>query len=89
VTLLLGAANRDPERFPEPDALRLDRTANPHVGFGRGIHFCLGSTLAAAQARTVFGALARHFPTARVIGAPRYRPNLTLRGLERLHVVLR
>ena len=89
VTLLLGAANRDPDRFAEPDALRFDRRANPHLGFGRGSHSCLGSPLAVAQTKAVFTALARDHPAAHLTGPPTYRTNLTLRGLERLPVALR
>jgi hypothetical protein len=88
VTVLTGAANRDPARFPDPDVLRLDRTPNPHLGFGRGAHSCLGASLAAMQARIVFGTLARHYPRAHLAAAPVFRRNLTLRGLAAAHVTL-
>ncbi|MGI8925214.1 MAG: cytochrome P450 [Tepidiformaceae bacterium] len=51
VGMFYGAANRDPEAFPEPDEFRLDRDLHNHVGFGMGIHYCLGSPLARAEAR--------------------------------------
>jgi cytochrome P450 len=89
VTLLLGAANRDPSRFKDPDVLCFDRRINPHLGFGRGSHSCLGSSLAAAQTKAVFTALARDYPAAHTTGPASYRPNLTLRGLEALPVALR
>jgi cytochrome P450 len=88
VTLLLGAANRDDRVFDRPDELRLDRAPNPHLGFGRGAHACLGSPLAALLGRATFGALAAAYPAARLAGTPRYRANATLRGLDRLDVVL-
>jgi cytochrome P450 len=88
VTLLLGAANRDPRRFPEPDALRFDRAANPHLGFGRGAHSCLGSRLAVLQARVVFAALMADGGGVRTLTEGRFRRNLTLRGLARLDVLL-
>jgi cytochrome P450 len=89
VTVLLGAANRDPARFDDPDVLRLDRAPNPHLGFGRGAHSCLGASLAGLQARAVFSTLARYYPRALLTAAPVFRRNLTLRGLQAAHVALR
>ncbi|WP_161962264.1 cytochrome P450 [Nocardioides speluncae] len=88
VTMMLGAANRDPQRFSSPDTLQLDRRPNPHLGFGRGSHACLGSPLAMAQAKVVLGVLSTDFPAARAVGETSFRPNLTLRGLDRLEVTL-
>jgi len=88
MTVLVGAANRDPDRFPDPDDLRLDRAPNPHLGFGRGPHSCLGSVVATRQARAVFSLLARRHPDLRPTDLPRYRPNVTLRGLSRLEVTV-
>jgi cytochrome P450 len=84
VTLLLGAANRDPARFRDPDALDFARHPNAHLGFGRGAHSCLGQFLATLQARVVFGVLAMEYPGIRAVSQPAYRRNLTLRGLARL-----
>jgi cytochrome P450 len=89
VTLLLGAADHDSARFPEPDVILLDRHPNPHLGFGRGAHSCLGSAFAAIQARTVLYLLAARYPAARAVGTPTYRPNLTLRTLEKFEIALR
>ncbi|MGH3392950.1 MAG: cytochrome P450 [Actinomadura sp.] len=86
VTLLLGAANRDPERFDDPDTVRLDRHPNPHVGFGRGARSRLGWSFATLQARTALSLLAEHHPAARRAGPLGYRRNLTLRGLDRFEV---
>jgi cytochrome P450 len=89
VTLLLGAADHDPARFPEPDVILLDRHPNPHLGFGRGAHACLGAAFAAVQARIVLYLLAARYPGARAVGTPAYRPNLTLRTLEKFEIALR
>ncbi|MEV4437330.1 cytochrome P450 [Streptomyces sp. NPDC049585] len=87
VTALIGAANRDPQQFTDPDTLRLDRTPNPHLGFGRGSHSCLGLGLARLEARVVLAALLRR-GTWRPAGEPVVRPNGTLRGLAALPVAL-
>jgi cytochrome P450 len=88
VTMLLGAANRDPSRFHDPDTLDLGRHHNPHLGFGRGAHSCLGQSLATLQARVVFGTLAAEYPQIRAVGEPVYRHNLTLRGAAELNVCI-
>ncbi|MFI0411695.1 cytochrome P450 [Actinomadura sp. 3N508] len=88
VTLLLAAANRDPAKFTEPDELDFARHPNPHLGFGRGAHSCLGQSLATLQARIVLGLLATEFPGIRLAGEPVYHRNLTLRGVARLKVHL-
>ena len=86
VICLLGAANRDPEVFPNPGVLDIGRTAANHVAFGRGIHYCLGSPLARLEARVAFTALLRRFKSLRLGAEPRYRNQVTLRGLEELWV---
>ena len=89
VLLLLAAANRDPEQFPDPDKLDVGRQNNKHVAFGLGSHFCLGAPLARLEGRLVFEALLQRAPNLRLDGpAPRYRQNFNLRGLESLHVFL-
>lgn len=62
VVLVLGSANRDPQRFSEPDELRLDRPAGRHSGFGAGIHYCLGANLARAEAELGLVALLTSLP---------------------------
>ena len=68
IVVLIGAANRDPERFPEPDAFRIDRSPNRHLAFGLGIHFCLGASLARAEARIGFEAVLRRLPSIALKG---------------------
>ena len=81
---LLGSANRDGEQFGDPDRLDLTRDPNPHLAFGRGIHFCLGAPLARLEAQIAIQALVSRFPGLRLAGTPRRSPTITLRGLRRL-----
>jgi cytochrome P450 len=83
---LLGAANRDPRQFSEPDTLDLTRNPNPHVGFGRGIHFCLGAPLARLEGQIAINALVQRFPKLELAGEPTRRDQITLRGLSSLPV---
>ena len=88
VRIAIGAANRDPERFPEPGRLDLRRRPNPHLSLAAGPHHCLGAALGRLLAQTCFGTLAARFPNARLAGPPVQRPWLTFRGLESLPVSL-
>jgi len=83
----LGAANRDPEVFAEPDRLDVARDPNPHLAFGFATHFCMGAPLARLEAQVAVGALVARFPgLALVDDAPEYRANPVLRGLRRLEL---
>ena len=84
--LLLGAANRDPEAFDDPDVLDVSRERNPHLGFGRGIHHCLGASLARMEAEVMLGKLLERFPNVRLAGTPHHRRQIVLRGLSSLPV---
>jgi cytochrome P450 len=89
VTMLLGAANRDPARFAQPEALQLSRTDNPHLGFGRGLHSCIGMHFALTQARIIFTVLSRLYPEAALVGRPSYRCTATIRGIDHMVVKFR
>jgi len=86
VTGILAAANRDPDVFSDPDRLDLGRHPNPHLAFGRGIHFCLGAPLAVLEAQVAMPMLLERFPRLRLVGEPELRPTWVLRGLRRLPV---
>jgi cytochrome P450 len=86
---LLGAANRDPARFDEPDRLDLGRDEPRHLAFGAGIHYCLGGPLARLEAQVAIGTVLRRFPAMTLdTERPAWRPSSTLRGLEALPVTL-
>lgn len=86
--LLLAAAHRDPAEFERPDLFDPDRGPLRHLGFGRGIHYCLGAPLARLEASIALSELTARFPTARLDGEPRYKANVTLRGLSELTVAV-
>jgi pimeloyl-[acyl-carrier protein] synthase len=87
VVLLLGAANRDPARFAEPDRFDVLRRDLGHVAFGAGVHACLGAALARLETQVAVGALLRRWPTLRLAcDRPAWRPTATLRGLAALPV---
>lgn len=86
VGLMLGAANRDPARFPEPDRFLRDRDPNPQVAFGAGIHFCIGAPLARLELQIAMPLLFQRLPRLALAGQPSYRNAYHFHGLERLDV---
>lgn len=91
VLLVQSAANRDPERFPEPDRLDVRRRDNAHLAFGYGIHYCLGAPLARLEGRIAIPAVLRRFPNLTLAAdrrSLRFHPNLLGRSLEALPVTV-
>ncbi|NOY00270.1 MAG: cytochrome P450 [Verrucomicrobia bacterium] len=87
--LFLGAANRDPDHFENPEQLMLDRSPNPHLAFGKGDHSCMGTTLARLEGKMAFEMLVQNFPKMELIeSAPPRKIGLNLRGLARLPLSL-
>jgi cytochrome P450 len=87
VGLLLGAANRDPEQFPDPDRLDIGRTPNRHDAFSFGIHFCVGAPLGRAEAAIAIGTVLRRLPNLKLQSTtPQWRPTMNNRGLQTLPV---
>jgi cytochrome P450 len=89
---LLGAANRDPRAYQDPDTFDIGRSGPAPISFSAGIHYCLGAALARAEGQIVFDALVSRFATITPAwpddNPPAYRNNLVLRGLETLTVEL-
>ena len=86
VGLLLGAANRDPARFPAPDRFIRDRDPNPQVAFGAGIHFCIGAPLARLEMQIAMPLLFQRLPRLALAEQPLYRNAYHFHGLESLTV---
>jgi cytochrome P450 len=87
VMAVMAAANRDPERFPEPDRLDLTRKDNRHLAFGWAAHFCFGAPLARMEGQIAFATLLRRLPDLKLEPARlEWRENLGLRGLKSLPV---
>jgi hypothetical protein len=83
----IGAADRDPAQFPDPDRLDIGRTPNRHIAFGLGIHFCLGAPLARVEGQIAINTLVQRLPKlALATDSPQFRQSLTLRGLSTLPV---
>jgi hypothetical protein len=86
ISALLGSANRDEEIFERADELDLSRSPNPHIGFGAGIHFCIGAPLARQEMQISLPALLHRFPRLELADKPIRRPTFVLRGYEKVMV---
>jgi 4-methoxybenzoate monooxygenase (O-demethylating) len=88
VLMFLGAANRDPRRWENPDRYDITRRTSGHVGFGSGIHMCVGQLVARLEGEVMLAALARKVASIDITGEPKRRYNNTLRGLDSLPVTI-
>ena len=86
MVVALGAANRDPAQFPDPDRLDVTRPDNRHLTFSHGMHFCLGASLARVEGQVAIPRLLQRFPDMQLAAEPAYREHLVLRGLTELRV---
>jgi len=90
VVLMLACANRDPDAFPDPDTLLLDRPSTPrHLGFGHGPHYCFGAALARLEIRHILAGVLARCPDLQPAGPRQWRANPNLRGLAALPVTFR
>jgi cytochrome P450 len=86
VMILLAAANRDPDRFADPDRFDIGRPDNLHLAFAWGLHFCLGARLARMEGQLVLAGLVERFARVEPTGEPVRNPGLAIRGFESLPV---
>jgi cytochrome P450 len=86
IAMLFGAAERDPRRFDDPDRFDVGRGDTAHIGFGGGIHFCVGAPLARQEIEVSLAGLAARFPDVQLAAEPAYHPNFVIRGLTALHL---
>lgn len=86
VMMMIGAANRDPEQFADPERLDIQRHEVRHLSFSHGPHFCVGAPLARLEGQIALATLLRRMPNLQLAGGVTWRDNFTLRGLTALHV---
>jgi len=87
---VMGAANRDPEQFPNPDTYDITRSPNDHLAFGEGIHFCIGNPTARLQGRLMAASIFHRFPNMRIVPGfvPTYRGTAMSRSMAQLRLIL-
>ena len=86
VLLFMASANRDPARWADADSFNIERPATGHVGFGAGIHACVGQMIARLEGELILAELARRVKTIELTGEPERLLNNSLRGLKRMPV---
>jgi cytochrome P450 len=89
LALQFASANRDPSAFDRPDEIILDRSPNPYLSFGAGIHYCLGAPLAKLEFDILFRRMLTDLSSMELVVEPRWKPRFILRGLDALPVRLR
>jgi pimeloyl-[acyl-carrier protein] synthase len=85
---VLAAANRDPQKYADPDRFDVGRNPTDHVAFGDGIHFCLGASLARLEAEVAVGTLLQRFPALRLVEEPEWGGNFAIRGVTSLRLAV-
>jgi cytochrome P450 len=88
IAALLGSANRDESVFDRADEMDVTRDPNPHIGFGAGIHFCIGAPLARMEMQTALPLLMRRFPRIALADEPTSRGTFVLRGYARVPITI-
>jgi cytochrome P450 len=86
VAMLFGSAERDPRRFTDPDRFDVGRGDTAHIGFGGGIHFCVGAPLARQEIEVSLRTLVERCPDLELVAEPHYHPTFVIRGLSALEV---
>jgi pimeloyl-[acyl-carrier protein] synthase len=85
----ISSANRDPNKFENPNTMDITRWPNPHVAFGSGVHHCLGATIARVEGQEIFSALAERYPNLELKNAhTEYQPSIVFRSVKELPVFL-
>ena len=89
IAMLFGSAQRDPRRFDDPDRFDIGRNDTAHIGFGGGIHFCVGAPLARLELATSIRGIVDRFPDLQLAAEPEYHPTFVIRGLTELRLAPR
>lgn len=89
VAMLFGSAQRDPRRFDDPDRFDIGRNDAAHIGFGGGIHFCIGAPLARMELAVSVAGIIDRFPDLTLATEPEYHPTFVIRGLQELRLTTR
>ncbi len=86
--MLFGSAQRDPRRFDDPGRFDIGRNDSGHIGFGGGIHFCIGAPLARMELAISVEGIVDRFPNLQLASEPEYHPTFVIRGLKELRLAI-